>query len=99
MSKSPHYNGMEFPEYEFREYPKWVYPKGTGKPGIVVANEDEEVAAMKTGVAPVREADEIKRLIGVADVKGVSVDKTWGVAKLTAAIEAAGFDPALDPSK
>lgn len=103
----PLYTGMVFPDYEYREYPKMVYPKGIdakddkGKPipGIVVNNDEEEARVMNTGTPPVREADEIVRLTTLADVKGVQIDKRWGVAKLTAAIEAAGEDPTLDPFK
>lgn len=53
----PRYADMEFPDYEFREYPKMVYPgakdpakpyDGKGRPlrGIQVANEEEERQAL-----------------------------------------------------
>ena len=42
------YDNMDFPRYEFREYPKILYleGRGKGKPYVRVANAEEEAAAM-----------------------------------------------------
>jgi hypothetical protein len=99
----PVYARMDFPAYEFTEYPKMVYPGGMKsnglgqtEPGVIVNDADEEAIAM-AGHAVVREEDERARLLKVAEVKGVTVDKRWGVDRLTAAIKDAGFDAAMDP--
>ncbi len=90
-----------FPDYEFREYPKWM-PTGKderGHPtGIHVLDEDEELEFLASQQPPVREADEKIRLISVAETKGVQVDKRWSIVKLTQAITDAGFDASLDPN-
>jgi hypothetical protein len=84
------FENMTFPEYEFHEYPKRVYPEGGPKDGIRVHNEIEEKAAMG-GVAPVGEEEERAKLIAAADLLGVKVDKRWGSEKLKAAFEAKGI--------
>jgi|GEM_PF-4674420 len=89
------YTNMKFPDYEFREFPKFVTPDG-GEP-VLVQNAEEEAEALKTGEAPIREEDERKRLIILAEVKGVQIDKRWSAARMTKTIEDAGFDPTLDP--
>lgn len=82
--------------YVYQEYPKWVHPEG--KPPLIVRDADEEATAMG-GDPVVREADERKRLLAVAEVKGVKVDRRWSLDNLKAAIIGAGFDPTLDPFK
>jgi hypothetical protein len=85
--------------YQFQEYPKHVYPN-PDKPKycIVVYDADQERAAL--GHEEVIDDEvERKRLLAVASVKKVAVDKRWGPAKLSKAIEDAGFDPTLDPFK
>lgn len=92
---------IAFPEYEFREYPKWIETgkDELGKPfGIIIHSEDEELQFLATNAPPVREEDEKARLIAVADTKGVQVDKRWSTVKLAQAITDAGFDPSLDPN-
>lgn len=105
----PNYARMEFPEYEFREFPKMLYPSNADDPftpvytkgvpceGIIVNDEEEQMAVLATLAPPVREADERKRLIALAEVDGVTIDKRWSLAKITAAIEGAGFDPTANP--
>lgn len=83
------YDNMEFPPYEYREYPKWVGD-------VLVENADEEAAAT-AGSPVVREADEKARLVKVAEIFGVQVDKRWSPEKLAKAISDAGHDPAHDP--
>lgn len=99
MSKQPKlntvYHNMEFPQYEFVEFPKWVKSPVTGE-DVLVADEREEAVIMASKPL-VREADEIARLQKVAEIKGVQFDKRWGVKRLTDAIETAGHDAALNP--
>lgn len=40
--------GMGAPKPEFSAYPKWVYPDGAGKPGVVVQTPDEEDEVLGT---------------------------------------------------
>ena len=98
----------EFPDYEYREYPKMVYPgtkdgkpevngKGQAKKGVVVNNEAEEAEAMSTGETPVREGDEQARLQKLCEINGVQFDKRWGAPKLTKALTEAGHDPTANP--
>ena len=85
--------------YQYQEYPKHVYPDPhKPKHSVIVRNHDEERAAM--GHEEIIDDEvEHKRLLAVAHVKKIKVDKRWGPAKLTKAIEDAGFDPTLDPFK
>lgn len=79
------YANMKFREYEFHEYPKMVYPK-PGKPGILVQNATEEEAAMG-GVQPVSAEEQHAKLVAIADLEGVKIDKRWGVDRLRAEID------------
>lgn len=99
------YEGMTFPEYEFREYPKFVQTgekvdsstKTKIADGVLVYNEAEEAALTNTGKAPVRDEDERTRLLKVAKQNGVEVDARWGVPKIEAALVAAKVDTDHDP--
>ena len=83
----------------WQEYPKHVYPDPDNtKKYIQVNNEEEEQAALG-GVLIVREEDERERLVTLAGVKGVQVDKRWGLPKLTKALEDAGHDSTVNPFK
>jgi len=85
--------------YQFQEYPKAVYPDHTKpKHYVIVHNADEERTVLGNEEVIDEEAER-KRLLAVADVKKVAVDKRWGPARLAKAIEDAGFDPTLDPFK
>jgi hypothetical protein len=99
---------IDFPDYEFVEYPKMVYPgssdgkpktngKGQSEPGVLVNNAAEEAEVMATGAAPVRDEDEQARLQTLCEINGVQFDKRWGAAKLTKALTEAGHDPTADP--
>lgn len=90
------FDTMTFPDYEFQEYPKHVYPNGPDKPYVEVRSAEEEAEAMRSGTV-VREEEEHERLVVVATIKGVKIDKRWGVKRLRDAISEAGFDPDLDP--
>ncbi len=90
------YDTMKFPDYNYMEYPKHVYPNGPDKPFVEVRSAEEEREAMSSGVV-VREDDEQARLVEVATIKGVKIDKRWGVKRLRDVIADAGFDPDLDP--
>ncbi len=90
------YDNMEFPDYEFREYPKWVRPEGGD--AVLVQSADEEAELMDTGEAPVREEDERARLVLLAGLRDVQIDKRWSIAKITKAIADAGHDASFDPT-
>lgn len=79
--------------YVFNEYPKHVTVEGK----LFVCNsEAEEQAACDTGKI-VREADERKRLVTLAEVKGVQVDGRWSLDKMSKALTDAGYDATQDP--
>lgn len=86
----------DYMAYVYHEYPKAV----TRPDGKVVRceNEAEEEIAMQ-GEAIIREVDERKRLIKLAEVKGVTVDGRWSLARMETALTEAGFDANLDPFK
>lgn len=85
--------------YQFQEYPKHVYPNADKPKHFVVVNSAEEESVAMGNEEIIDDEVERKRLLAVAHVKKVPVDKRWGPAKLTKAIEDAGFDPTLDPFK
>lgn len=102
------YQKLNFPDYEYREFPKVVYPDGVdGKPktngtgqaesGITVLNAEEEAAVMASKAPPVRASDELERLQAICEVKGIKYDKRWGHDRLVTTIEEAGEDPTFDP--
>jgi ribosomal protein L15 len=92
----PGSNGGEMP-YQFQEYPKHVYPNPHKlKEYVVVNSEDEERLALR-GEEIVREDEERKRLVTLAEVNHVQVDKRWGIHKLTKALDDAGFDSSANP--
>lgn len=99
---------IEFPDYEYSEYPKMVYPgsadgkpkyngRGQAEEGVIVNSAAEEAEVMSTGEAPVREEDEQARLQVICENLGVKFDKRWGAARLVKAITEAGGDPNQDP--
>ncbi len=83
--------------YQFCEYPKHVYPDPEKPKNFVVVNSAEEESLALGNEEIINDDDERKRLLAVAHVKKVPVDKRWGPAKLTKSIEEAGFDPTLNP--
>lgn len=105
--QQPHdyYPGMEFPDYEYREFPKMVHPHGVGAkdaagkliPGIVVNDQAEEDAVMTTKEAPEREDEVRARLWEIAEIFDIKVDKKWSIPRQREAITAGGGDPDLDP--
>jgi hypothetical protein len=60
-------------------------------------NSPEEEREALGGEEVVNDEDERHRLLTVASVNKVPVDKRWGPAKITKAIEDAGFDPTANP--
>lgn len=81
----------------YQEYPKHVFPfPDEPKRYVVVNSEAEEEAAMQTGTV-VRDADEKRRMIALAEVKGVPVDGRWTTAKMTKVISDAGYDASANP--
>lgn len=99
------YAGMNFPEYEFREYPKFIQTDRKKDPrtgeftvvGVTVNSATEEAEVTKTGKAPEREEDERARLLKVAKQNEINVDARWGAAKIEAALVAAKVDIDHDP--
>lgn len=77
------YTNMEFPEYEYVEFPKWVTPEG-GKPTLV--QDEEEEATVMAGAEVVREEDERAEVHLEAQNKGVQFDKRWSVQRIRTAI-------------
>lgn len=99
------YEGIEFGEYEFKEYPKFIQTgekvdlstKTKTPTGVLVYSEAEEAALTATGKPPVRDEDERTRLLKVAKQAGVEVDARWGLPKIEAALVAAKIDTDHDP--
>lgn len=90
----PLYASMEFPDYQYEEYPKHInHADGSF---TVVNNEAEEELALADKPI-VREEDERKRLIALADVHKITVDRRWNTTKLAQAIQVGGFDPSTNP--
>lgn len=87
-------DGEDDVAYDYQEYPKFVTREDDET--MIVRSEDEELTFL-SGSKVVRDADERARLIKVAAVKGVTIDKRWALPKIIKAISGAGFDPALDP--
>lgn len=84
---------------QYQEYPKCIYNDPENPKIYVIVNSAKEEQQVLGGEEVIDEDEERVRLLAVASVKKVAVDKRWGPAKLTKAIEAAGFDPTLDPFK
>jgi len=82
---------------QYQEYPKHVYNNPDKPKHYVVVNSASEEAQVLGGEEVIDDEVERVRLLAVAQVKQVKVDKRWGPAKLTKAIEEAGFDPTLNP--
>ena len=93
----PIYARMDFPAYEYREYPKFIGTDPANRTVGVIVNDEDEEAQVRAGTPVVREADARARLIAVAEVHGVQHDKRWSVKRLTDAITDAGFDADEDP--
>ena len=81
--------------YQWQEYPKHVTVEGRL---FVCNNQAEEDQARATG-SIVREADERKRLVALAEVKGVQVDKRWSLDRIAKVLTDNGYDATLDPFK
>lgn len=86
-------SGGDMADYQFCEYPKHVTVHGK----LHVCQNAEEEETARAGETIVRDEEERKRLVALAEVKGVQVDKRWGLPKIAKAIEDAGHDPALNP--
>lgn len=98
----PHNHGGRVSDWQ--EYPMMIYPdspdgshaQSKSRKGVIV-NSEAERDTLLGGQALLREPEERTRLIKVAEVKGVQIDKRWGLDRITAAIVDAGFDPDLNP--
>lgn len=83
--------------FQYQEYPKYVYNDPHNSRSFVIVNSVDEERLAVGGEEIIREEDERDRLLALASVSGVQVDKRWGPAKITKAIEDAGFDPTSNP--
>lgn len=85
------YENMEFPDYEFQEYPKaiTVGKDENGRPIQQIANNEDEEAALSKGEEVVREADVRENLIRVAGQRGVQIDKRWSTERIQRALDEA----------
>lgn len=83
--------------YQYQEYPKHIYNDPKNPKGYVLVNSAEEEQVALGGEEVINEEDERTRLLTLASVNKVPVDKRWGPAKITKAIEDAGFDPTANP--
>jgi hypothetical protein len=82
---------------EYHEYPKHV--PVAAPPGYVqVNNEEEERQALEQGTI-VRDEDERARMMAVASLYDLKIDRRWGLERMAKAIREAGYDPGLDPAK
>lgn len=85
--------------YQYQEYPKHIYPDPTKPKHFVCVNDCNEERLALGGEEIIDDEHERHRLLTVASVNKIPVDKRWGPAKLTKAIEDAGSDPTLNPFK
>lgn len=79
--------------YEFREYPKWLYPEG--KPAVLVDNEAAELLFNEQNDGdPVGADDDRDALYDQASRLNVKIDKRWSSTRIKAAIaDAAPVEP------
>lgn len=87
------FDHMQFAPYEFREFPKAVSKDGKQ----IIVNDAEEEAAVTGGGALVRGEDERARLVKLAEVSGVQIDKRWGLDRIRSCLTAQGVDHTTDP--
>jgi hypothetical protein len=83
--------------YQYFEYPKHVYPDPERPKHYVVVNSEAEEELAMAGSAVVRDEDERKRLMALAEVKGVNVDGRWSLHRMKKTLSEAGHDPEADP--
>lgn len=84
---------------QYQEYPKHIYNDPKNSRAYVIVNSAEEERTAIGGEEIIDDEVERTRLLTLASVKDVKVDKRWGPAKITKAIEDSGFDPTIDPFK
>lgn len=82
---------------QFQEYPKHVYPDPDDRKKYVVVNSEEEEHLALKGTPIVRDEDERKRLLAVAEVNDLQVDGRWSIGRMKKVIADAGFDPEANP--
>lgn len=90
------YPRMNFPAYEFVQFPEWVTaPEGwqptggeqidrseAGKVKVLVHDEDEKRRILEGGQLASDETDEKTALMDMAARKGIAVDKRWSLETL-----------------
>lgn len=90
------YPRMNFPLYEFVQFPEWVTapdgwePSGKeeidrsepGKVKVLVHDEDQKRRVLDGGVLDGAEPDEKAALMAMAERKGIVVDKRWSLDTL-----------------
>lgn len=85
------YENMEFPDYEYQEYPMaiTVGADEAGRPIQQIAENEEERAKLETGAEVVREADVRENLIQQCTNRGIQIDKRWTTDRIQRAIDEA----------
>lgn len=83
--------------YQYCEYPKHIYPNPDNNKHYIVVNSSDEEQLALGGDEIINEDDERVRLLTLASVNKVPVDRRWGPGKIIKAIEDAGFDPTANP--
>lgn len=83
--------------FQYQEYPKHIYNNPLNPRDYVLVNDVHEERLALGGEEVINEEAERHRLLTVASINKVAIDKRWGPAKITKAIEDAGFDPTANP--
>lgn len=87
----------EFPKHVYPDSPDGTWENSESRKGFVTVYSEEEEDRVLAGKPVVREHEERARLLKVAEVKDVQVDKRWKVERIRQAIADAGHDPELNP--
>lgn len=80
-------------QYEFKEFPKFITVNGEN---FIVNDENEEKEVMDNGTIYDEDEDR-KRLITLAKIKDITIDRRWKINKIKQVISDAGFDPEFNP--
>jgi hypothetical protein len=81
--------------YEFREFPKHVTVNGI----VHTCNDADEEACAREKGGLVREEDERERMMTLAEMHGLKIDRRWKLDRISDAIRNAGYDPDHDPKR
>lgn len=83
----------------FYEYPKHLHLWDDEPARFIQVENAGEEAEAREKFAVVRPGEDRKRLLAIAEVRGLKVDGRWALDKIEAAIVASGGDPNADPTK